>query len=317
MHSPIKIAAAIGLIVAIPAHAENTPVRQTLQNLSESDERVAGIGFRLMSANASRCSRLMPGTGMVLHSLLQYGGPVRADAARLWAFPSPVSIAVVVKGSPAERAGLRRGDGLVSIANRTLPSTAGPDANGRALRDEAEQALAVLPPAAPIKLTIRRDGKSEDFELQPVPVCRSRLEVVAGNSLKARSDGKIIQVGQAFIATMTDVEIAVILSHELAHTILDHREKLARLESGPQDRRTKAARMQLAREFEDQADLVGVELLAGAGWDPAAAPKFMRRHGRRFDPTFFGSNVHRSAEDRARRMERHIAGLNNSSGVRR
>jgi Putative metallopeptidase domain len=302
----LKIVAGIALLVTFQVGAEANPIRQTLHELSESDERVARIGLRLLTANAFRCSKLMPATGMVLHSLAQYRGPARAEAQALWRFPSPTSIAIVVIGSPAERAGLRGGDGLIAVASLKLEGNSASDQGSTALRDQAEQAIAAQPVDAPIGLTIVRDDQTLHIDLMPVPACRSRLEVVDGVSVKARSDGKTIQLGQAFVRGLSDEELAVVIAHELSHTILAHREQLAAWDSRPSNSRSKQTRKRMARDFEDAADLLSLQLLASAGWDPGAAPSFMRKHGRRFDPSFLASGVHRKAEDRARRMERQI-----------
>lgn len=57
----------------------------------------------------------------------------------------PASIAVVVKGSPAEQAGLEVGDVIILVNERAVPT-----------RDAAREALADIVPEQPLRLTIRR-----------------------------------------------------------------------------------------------------------------------------------------------------------------
>lgn len=274
-----------------------------LLRLADSDLRLAKIGFRLATASRARCSALMPATGLVLHSLSQYGSVGRSAAAQQWSFPSPVSVEAVVPGSPADRAGLQPGDGLGAIAGRPMADAAAAGTHASLLRDEAELFIQSLDPAKPILFGIRRGERSLQLELIPVPACRSRFELVEGHAIKARSDGSVIQIGQAFAERLSEGNLAVAVAHELAHTILGHRAQLSALE---RDRPNRAGRKALALKFEDDADMLSLALLRDAGWDPALAPRFMRTEGRRYDPFVSGTGLHRSAEERARRMEQAI-----------
>lgn len=285
---------------AFPAHAESGAASSAMQRLAIADLRVATTGFRLLTTNATRCSSSMPATGLLLHSLAQYRGASRVRAEAYWLFSAAVSIEAVVPDSPAARAGLRSGDGLLAIGEQRLPENLPPGTPTTGLRDHAETLLAALPPAAPITLTVRRGDQIQAIVLLPVPACRSRIEVAPGLKGAAQSDGQTIQLGLAFVERVDDQGLAVAIAHEFAHTILEHRKQLASREAAKRPSRA------MARLFEDEADLLGLDLLSAAGWDPAIAPRFMRQQGKRYDPSLPGSGKHRSAEDRARRMEQHI-----------
>lgn len=296
---PAALALTFSVIAAGSASAQAN--RPSLAELQQADLRVATIGLRLLTANAPRCNRQMPATGLILHSLAQYGAASRDLALATWTFPRAVSIEAIVPGSAAARAGLQPGDGLVGIAGAALPESPIQGTPSSALRDAADERIASLPAGSSVQLTVSRSGQEFDVVLDAPPACRTRLEVVSGSSVRARSDGKVIQLGEQFAAQLDDDAIAVALAHELAHTILDHRQRIAALEQAK--RPTRSA----ARQFEDEADLLSLHLLALAGWDPAIAPRFMRREGRRFDPLFSGQSKHRSGKDRAQRMEDEIA----------
>jgi hypothetical protein len=271
-----------------------------MERLAAADLRVATIGHRLLTASASRCGLRKPATGLLLHSLAQYRGVYREQAMASWSFPAPVSVESVVPDSPAARAGIRSGDGLMAIGDRTLPLDLPPNAPTTELRDSAEEQLNIASPSAPVILAIRRGDQNLAIVLIPVPACRSKIEVAPGLKGAARADGRTIQLGQAFVERVDDDGLAVAIAHELAHIILEHRKQLASLEETGRSTRP------LARRYEDEADLLSLDLLSGAGWDPAIAPRFMRQQGKRYDPALPGSGKHRSAEDRARRMEQHI-----------
>lgn len=289
------------LLGTLPGTATAAP--DAVTELRDSDRRVASIAFALLTANRSACPALQPATGLVLHSLSQYGAASRDRALSLWTFPSAVSVEAVVHGSPAERAGIQPGDGIELVTGFTQSQS---PSHPTALRDAVESHIQSLPADAAIALTIKRNGALIPLTLAPVPACRSRVEVVAGSTVKARSDGTTIQIGQAFAAGLDDAELAFVISHELAHTIGQHRSRLGALENS-KERTAKRERIRLARQFEDEADLIALLLMARAGWDPAAAPRFMRAKGRAYEPILKGGGAHRSAASRARLMEETLA----------
>ncbi len=296
----------VALVLALVSHAA-IATESGLISLRDSDQRVAAVGLRLFTGNAGLCPSLNPGTGLILHSLDQYLGASKDEAISLWAFPTAVSVEAVVPGSPADMAGLRAGDGLVSVAGLTIPAIAARGSHSTALRDSSEIYLQALPPSAAIPVTIKRNDRTLSLVLTPQPACRTRLEVVAGPALKARSDGSIIQLGQNFVAQLSDGELAFVIAHELAHTIRQHRLRLSALE-----RQTSSTvgtqRRKLAAQFEDEADVLALDLMNNAGWNPQIAPDFMRAKGRSFDPIFRMGGAHRGALDRAKLMERVLRG---------
>ena len=290
------------LLLAAPLAAN--PIRTTLIEIQAADLRVARIGYRLLTANAARCAKTVPGTGMVLHSLAQYSPAVRRDAIAVHGFLSPVSLSAVIPESPAERAGLRPGDGITAINGQPLNLTTPSPLATNADRDMTEQRFWSLPPNAPIRLIVTRQEGSRELTLVPSPACRVRIEVLTGGKVKAHSNGETIQVGLSFAARLNDEEIAFAIAHELAHVILEHRTKLEPFEGQAPTKEKKQERSRLARQFEDEADLLSLHLLSAAGWDPGIAPRFMRGKGRQFAGS---SRVHRGATDRALLMETEIS----------
>lgn len=285
------------------------PVRAALQDLQAADLRVASVGWRLITGNAARCQRRMPGTGLVLHTLGQYPpGAAREAALALQPALGELTVLGVVPGSPAALAGLATGDAITAIGGKPLSALPITGTHPTALRDASERELADLPVTGPVELTLQRGGNRQRIMLAPVPACRARIEVVAGAVLRARSDREIIQIGESFAAGLDDDGLATVIAHELAHTVLDHHSRLSGAESGLPRRARKA----LGRGFEDEADLLSLDLLAGAGWDPAVAPRFLRRHAGQLDR--YPSGVHRKARDRAGRMERALAERNRHGG---
>ena len=98
-----------------------------------------------------------------------------------------------------------------------------------------------------------------------------------------------------------DSELAVVLGHELAHNILRH--PVIRDEEGvPDEGLLRALGLKKNRIWrsEEQADRLGLRLMAAAGYDLAAAIPFWRRYLGKYDwfPQIFRSHPSLGARER-------------------
>lgn len=286
------------LLVAAPVPAPQADVRAALEVLRGYDARLAAIGWRLATANRALCRRLAPTPGWALHALGQYGPEARDAARASFGFALPVAVELVVPGSPAAAAGVTADDSLAAVAGRALPDAASSRKASSRDRDAAAALVAEQPVDAPLAVTLVRGGVSRDVAIAASPGCRSAFEVLAGDGLSASSDGAVVQVGERFLRDYRDEEIAVIVAHELAHTILAHRARLdaAGVKRGLLKEFGRNAR--LFRRTEDDADRLAVALLYNAGYDPASAAAFWREHGG-LDGGLFRSRTHGSTGARA------------------
>lgn len=287
---------------AAPAGAPPQPA--FFETLRAADLRLATIAYRLTTANAALCDQLQPQIGMPIHALTQYAPAARATASTTFRFGATIGVEAVVAGAPAERAGVRANDSILEIdgkAQPALPSAGAPE-NAQA-RDAAEATIAGAQVGQPLRMTLLRDGQRIPVAVKPVVGCRSRFEILLGSGLDASADGSVVQIGDRFFDGYSDAEIAVIVSHELSHNILRHRARLnaAKINRGMLAEFGRNGR--LIRETEDQADLLGIYLLANAGYDPMSAPKFWRQKGGDVDGGLFRSRTHASSKARAEALE--------------
>ncbi|GGD50664.1 peptidase M48 family protein [Erythrobacter arachoides] len=294
------------LVLAVSAaNAQSTEERNSAQEwarLEAQDLRLAEIAERLALANAPLCTTLMPLTGMILHSADQYG----STSARERFVNGPLAIASLLPDSPAANAGLRRDDAFVAIDGQRVEDIV-PAANAR-LREAAFYRMADRPTGTPLALTVMRDGTERVVELDAPQGCRSLVEVLLGEGPMARSDGRVIQVQFDSVAALTDSHLAIVVAHELAHTILEHRRRKeeAGIDNGLF---AELGRNQRAnREAEIEADRLSVHLLANAGYDPAIVPDFWRNAAAYGMPgATLPSFIYPSNEGRAALVEREIA----------
>ena len=288
-------------LAALSLFAAPVAAQEPSSSLHVQDERLLRISAPMLTRNLHLCDRTMPSLGVALQSLDQYG-----EGGGQPAFAAPVGFAAVLPGSAAASAGIGLNDGLLAVNGQPIAKQA--ELESSPLRDSAFAAIAEHDISSPLRLEVVRDGQRREISIETVAECRILAEILADNGTTARSDGRVVQISHGIAARASDQEIAVIFAHELAHSVLRHRERLsaAGVSKGlgaefGRDRR-------LNREAEVEADRLSVHLLANAGLDPAIAPAFWRSPlGRRLGGGLFRSRVYPSPEARAQQLESEIA----------
>lgn len=302
--------AACGTGTSVPATAygdagaADTP-EQRLAVLSTLDTRVNSVGYRLAVANVDLCPDTGPATGLLLHAESQYSDYLRPAARARWGLEGDLpGVAAIAPDSPAERAGLQIGDLLVSVNG--IPFAQGePDrpANFEGLAANIARLDDALTDGD-ARLVVRRDGVERDLTVSPVRACAYVFQVDPSTELNARADGRRVFVATAMAAfAETDDDLAVILGHEMAHNVLEHREffderGFARSILGNYGN----APWELVAA-EREADRVGLYLMARAGYDPMRGPVFLRALAERNPGLRYAQWGHPSARARAQALQ--------------
>src|SRR4051812_32810348 len=282
---------------------------QSLVAMRALDQRVATIGHRLAVANLDLCRQRMNLPGFAVHDLSQYGADFRPAAIRAFNLDAGPAVLALVPGGPAERAGLRLDDVLLSLDDRPLPH--GDSSRDRSF-DRMAQILDALDAAfadGSAEIEIRRAGAHLTLHIGTEPGCASRFQLVPSPRLNAEADGRYVQVTTAIASYVADdAELAAVLAHEFAHNILGHRVRLdaAHVSRGLFGNFGRNA--QRIRETEIEADRFSVYLLDRAGYDPEAAVRFWTRFGQR-GLNFLGSPTHPNWRSRIASFETEIAAI--------
>lgn len=276
-----------------------TPPLAARQEVQDADLRLLRIAEQLQNANASLCDLLAPSLGAALQSRDQF------SAAGDPGFQAEVAFAAILPGAAIAQAGVAPGDGLVAIEGVKIARQAGLE--DMPLRDSAHAMLAGRIDQ-PVRLTVRRAGQERDIVLPPSKQCRALVEVLLDDSRAARSDGRVIQIGLGLMRRGSENDVAAVFAHELAHSVLRHRDRLAEAGVSKGFGGEFGRHRQLNAEAEIEADRLSVHLLANAGYDPRIAPAFWRGAlGRELDAGLFRSRIYASPEQRAQMLEREIA----------
>lgn len=281
-----------------------------LTALRAQDASVATAGFRLAQANLALCANHGFLAGVTPHYLNQYDAAFRETAGRQFQLQALPSVLAVAAGSPIERAGLRADDRLLAADGQPFGAAqARGDAGSFA---DTERALDLIDRAAAdgkLVLRIERDGAISDIPVQLAQGCRSRFQVVPGDTPKAQADGDYVQISAGLAAfARGEGELASVLAHELAHNILRHRVTLERqgaLKRGLFGPGARNARLIQVTEIE--ADRLSPYLMANAGYDPRDAVRYWVRHGAERGDRWFRTGTHPRWRDRVKLIETEVA----------
>lgn len=288
------------LLFTAPARAATA---SSYDELRQQDGRIQAIAEALLEGNVSLCRDLMALPGFVLHSRDQYGAAVAED---MFAPGADVAVAAVVSGSTADQAGLRRDDTVLAI-DGSAPSD-WPRQAEAPLRDGWIEVLDRT--AAKVEWTVaaRREGQELTYQLPTRPGCKALVEVLSVDEKTARSDGRVIQVSLGLARAASDGELAVILAHELAHDVLEHRKRLVAAGVSKGLLGELGRNQRLNRQAEVEADRLSVHLLANAALDPALAPAFWRSElGQDIGGGLLRNRIYPSPSSRAELLQREIA----------
>jgi beta-barrel assembly-enhancing protease len=280
------------------------PAEQRLIALTDLDQRVARVGYRLSEANAELCPAVRNSAGWLLHAASQYSPELRPWAETRFGLDGDLpGLLAVPEGSAAEQAGLRRGDLLLRVNGEAL--TRGVTRRAAAYEGvEANiQKLDLALAAGTIEIAFRRDGNDHTATVTPQRACGYDVQLDPSDELNARADGKRLFITTAMAGfTATDDELALVLGHELAHHVLGHR-GWHEAETRGRQTQTVPALAGTGGGSERQADRVGLYLAARAGFDTSIAPAFWRRFGAFDWRVRYPQWGHPSAEARARALE--------------
>lgn len=273
----------------------------TYKTIVERKIKLQRIYTPLRIANADICGRnVSPVTGIFgidLHSLDMEMRPI---AQRLHGVGDGIKILDVVPNSPAAEGALSTGDVIAGAAKGKGIMPSGWSYSGLTIPDLVK--VIESSDAGPITLLVRREGNTFPLTVTPRFGCSYPIELKFDLTLNAAADGtKIIVNTGTFNHIPDDRQVAFLIGHELAHNILEHVQKkqgnaavgmaagavfdigLAVIGVNTQGlgMRTgaEAGVKAYSKEFESEADYLGLYLLARAGFDISVASDLFRRMG--------------------------------------
>jgi len=179
--------------------------------------RLASIGGRILRDGARFCDKKAFSYGFFAWDETFFGEKWKKAFARSDGVSDLISVGGIIPGSQAEKAGLHVGDILVAVGGKSLP------VGEKAHEKYNEYTTKAGENGAAVAFRVRRDGTELTFDLPPETVCNYTFALESEDVLNAYADGKQIHVTSRIMNFIrTDQELALVLSHELAHNVMGH-----------------------------------------------------------------------------------------------
>ena len=220
--------------------------------------RLMRVAAPILEHNTALCPKVRADIGVTTHRLKDYPKAMRAAATREIGAGETPTIRRVIKGSPADIAGLRTGDQIMSWDGKAL-SASSKDLRALLADGEAE-------------LMIKRGDERFNVTLNPRELCDYKVKLSMRSTINAYANGRAITVTSGMMNfTQSDEELALIIAHELAHNTMGHVRKIVgnTILSGFAKRFT--------RPFESEADYVGLYYAVRAGYAPDNIEQLWKR----------------------------------------
>lgn len=292
----------------------------------DSYDRVQRIGFPILVANHDLCGENVTYlTGMHFSNANRWKGEMRETMIDLRDLDEFIKIVYVIPNSPAAKAGLKRGDTLITINEKQVPY--GDDA----VEKFARQLGKIQTTGDTITLAIRRNDKPQTIAIKPVKACAYPIEVDPDSTDNAFATGEKVVFHQGLLRAADDQAVALIMGHEIAHNVMRHPQKgmqnartggiLGLIVSGVTgvnvvDSFQNIGQGMNSQDFEAEADYVGVYMMARAGFDLTDVADAWRKRGIRNPGSISHGSSHPPSAARFIAVEKAVAeiGVKRSKG---
>ncbi len=258
-----------------------------LQVWFENYKRLADVSYTVLTGAVELCENTTYSLGMEATTYYEFERDLQEAAFALFRVAGQVRVIHVTGGSPAEKAGLQVGDIILGINNMTITT-------GEHAADIYNAALDVLAKVnAPVALRILRQGGARlTVFVNPEPACNYKVYLLNDIQANAFADGNNIVFTSGMLNfTKNDNELALVVSHELAHNAMGHIDAkkinymlgsifdMVSVASGINTGGTfgRLASRSYSQAFESEADYVGLYIMARSGLAIEDAPHFWRR----------------------------------------
>lgn len=259
-----------------------------LQQSLKRTIRANTVGHPILKHSAEHCGESVAASiGAVITSSAKIDKTLQSTASRLWGVTEKPTVIAVLKGSPAERAGIMAGDQLSIVDGKIV--------TGPLINDPLSALAKPYKTSAPTTMYVVRNGSEMPITVTPDAVCDYPIQVVAQDTVNAYADGKQIYITTGMMRfAETDEELATVIGHELAHNQMGHINKKQKNQllgmllgavitvATGVDVTNAVGNLgagAFSQEFEAEADYVGMYSCARAGYDIKTSPNFWRRMG--------------------------------------
>ena len=227
-------------------------------NIDNLMTRLNRVAAPILEANKELCPKTRLDIGVTTHSLKSYSKYLKDAAERELGAQKDVSILHVRPGSTAHKAGLKRGDIILSSTQKPVSATG--------------KRLQILLEESPNDLKVKRGEDIFSVSVEPVEICKYPVRLSPTSTINAYADGnKITMTAGMMNFVKNDDELALILGHELGHNTMGHIRKVVT------NLIVTLGKTRYTRPFESEADYVGMYYMVRAGYNPDNVEDVWRR----------------------------------------
>lgn len=260
--------------------------RLVIERELEYERRLARVAYPVLRAATPLCvNDLGRGIGFRFANSYSYEPEYRIAAAEVLGVDDQVRVIDVSPDSAAAAAGLEPEAAITSINGAEVGAGRFALQAARRALDEAAKA------GGPIEIVLSIDGEERAVSLLPDPICYFPVKLIDDDVINAFADGRNIYVTRGMMRFASeDDDLALVISHELAHNAMAHIEaqRTNRMMGQVVDLAAKAygvdtrgvfttiAMRSRSEAFEAEADYVALYAMALAGLPIAEAADFWR-----------------------------------------
>lgn len=258
-----------------------------LKSMLRDHARLLDIAFPIEVAAAPLCGKdVAQGFGINVADLSNLREELRGTAHETLGLGDTPQILHVVPNSPADKAGLKEGDKIVSLGGHGI-------ASGEHAADKAMDVLHTAGAGA-LEFEVQdKNGGNRKISVTPAAMCSYAFYIGKADAVNAFAEGDsvVIMAGMMRFAA-NDQELALIVSHEMAHNIMRDQQTMPAaaipgavvdfvvsdlLGFNTHGVFARGGGRSYTQDFEADADTVGLYMMARAGFDIDGAPEFWRR----------------------------------------
>ncbi|WP_228893591.1 M48 family metalloprotease [Pseudoduganella aquatica] len=198
--------------------AKTAAAQDALRTMVSLQDRLSRVSAPLLINNADLCKNMARNLlGFTAQNRYSYPGEYSDAANAVLGYGERLQVSSVLAGSGAARAGLRKGDGLVSVEGKALPG--GPDAESQA----AEVLGPLVGKQAALNMTIARNGGNQTLNVPVTRACAIRVHLGNADNINSYADGQRVLITRGMMNfAQSDEAIAYVLAKDIAHNVLGH-----------------------------------------------------------------------------------------------
>ena len=192
--------------------------QMVVEDYMNANTRLQTVASKVVTSGTALCGeKVGPYYGLSVWNQYNFSPDWKDTVQTHFGLGDPVQVSVVAAGSAADLAGFKPGDTVLSINNWIPPAgKEGPDKVMEKLQQEGKF-------WEPVQITVLRAGQEHQLAVTPVNACAFRVKLSPEDVKNAYADGSNIIIYKGMVDfCRTDEELALVVSHELAHNSMKH-----------------------------------------------------------------------------------------------